>query len=86
VLAGGEIALFFGPLSADFYEFFDDFYPETCGHLTISTSRANNSSAASKATFSSTDAVWLSNCASVIVCSLRAYADTVISCAIVTRS
>ncbi|HEY5208546.1 MAG TPA: cupredoxin domain-containing protein [Stellaceae bacterium] len=35
VLAGGEIALYVGPLSAGSYEFFDDFHPETRGHLTI---------------------------------------------------
>jgi plastocyanin len=35
VLAGGEIALFVGPLSAGSYEFFDDFHPQTRGHLTV---------------------------------------------------
>lgn len=35
VLAGSEITVFVGPLDAGKYEFFDDFHPETRGHLTI---------------------------------------------------
>lgn len=33
VQAGGEITVFVGPLDAGSYEFFDDFHPETRGHL-----------------------------------------------------
>ena len=35
VTAGKEIVLFVGPLDAGTYEFFDDFHPETRGHLTV---------------------------------------------------
>lgn len=35
VLAGNEVVLFVGPLDAGTYEFFDDFHPETRGHLTV---------------------------------------------------
>lgn len=30
---GGEITVFVGPLDAGIYEFFDDFHPDTRGHL-----------------------------------------------------
>ena len=32
---GQEIAVFVGPLKAGSYEFFDDFHPETRGHLMV---------------------------------------------------
>jgi plastocyanin len=35
VLAGGEIIVYVGPLDAGSYEFFDDFHPQTRGHLVI---------------------------------------------------
>ena len=35
VLAGKEISVFVGPLDPGTYEFFDDFHPETRGHLTV---------------------------------------------------
>jgi plastocyanin len=35
VLGGGEITLFVGPLDPGTYEFFDDFHPETRGHLAV---------------------------------------------------
>jgi len=33
VTAGGEITVFIGPLDPGSYEFFDDFHPETRGHV-----------------------------------------------------
>jgi hypothetical protein len=33
VLAGGQITIFVGPLDKGSYEFFDDFNPQTRGHL-----------------------------------------------------
>ncbi len=33
VQPGGEITVYVGPLDAGSYEFFDDFHPETRGHL-----------------------------------------------------
>jgi plastocyanin len=35
VLAGGEITVYVGPLDAGNYEFFDDFHPQTRGHLLV---------------------------------------------------
>lgn len=35
VLAGGEITVYVGPLDAGSYEFFDDFHPQTRGHLVV---------------------------------------------------
>lgn len=35
VLAGGEITVYVGPLDAGSYEFFDDFHPQTRGHLIV---------------------------------------------------
>jgi plastocyanin len=35
VLAGGEITVYVGPLDPGNYEFFDDFHPQTRGHLLI---------------------------------------------------
>jgi len=35
VVAGGEIAVYVGPLDAGSYEFFDDFHPQTRGHLVV---------------------------------------------------
>jgi plastocyanin len=35
VLAGGEITVYVGPLDAGRYEFFDDFHPQTRGHLVV---------------------------------------------------
>ena len=35
VLPGHEITVFVGPLTAGKYEFFDDFHPETRGHLVV---------------------------------------------------
>ena len=35
VLAGSEITVFVGPLDPGSYEFFDDFHPETRGHLVV---------------------------------------------------
>ncbi len=35
VQPGGEITVFVGPLSPGSYEFFDDFHPETRGHLVV---------------------------------------------------
>ncbi len=33
VIAGSQITVFVGPLDAGSYEFFDDFHPQTRGHL-----------------------------------------------------
>ena len=35
VTAGGQISVFVGPLDPGSYEFFDDFHPETRGHLVV---------------------------------------------------
>ncbi len=35
VQAGHEITVFVGPLDPGSYEFFDDFHPETRGHLVV---------------------------------------------------
>jgi plastocyanin len=35
VQPGGEITLFVGPLDPGSYEFFDDFHPDTRGHLVV---------------------------------------------------
>jgi hypothetical protein len=35
VAAGQQISVFIGPLDAGRYEFFDDFHPETRGHLVV---------------------------------------------------
>lgn len=35
VQAGQEITVFVGPLDPGSYEFFDDFHPETRGHLVV---------------------------------------------------
>jgi len=35
VLPGQEITVFVGPLDPGSYEFFDDFHPETRGHLVV---------------------------------------------------
>jgi len=35
VQPGGEITLFVGPLEPGRYEFFDDFHPDTRGHLVV---------------------------------------------------
>ena len=35
VVAGGEITVYVGPLDPGSYEFFDDFHPQTRGHLVI---------------------------------------------------
>ena len=35
VVAGGEITVYVGPLDAGKYEFFDDFHPQTRGHLIV---------------------------------------------------
>jgi plastocyanin len=35
VQSGGEITVFIGPLDPGTYEFFDDFHPETRGHLVV---------------------------------------------------
>lgn len=35
VQPGGEIVVFVGPLNPGSYEFFDDFHPETRGHLLV---------------------------------------------------
>jgi plastocyanin len=35
VTGGGEISLSVGPLKPGSYEFFDDFHPETRGHLIV---------------------------------------------------
>lgn len=35
VQGGHEITVFVGPLDAGSYEFFDDFHPETRGHLVV---------------------------------------------------
>jgi plastocyanin len=35
VLAGSAVTLFVGPLDSGNYEFFDDFHPDTRGHLVV---------------------------------------------------
>ena len=35
VTAGQQISVFVGPLDAGSYEFFDDFHPQTRGHLVV---------------------------------------------------
>ncbi|HXQ53411.1 MAG TPA: cupredoxin domain-containing protein [Stellaceae bacterium] len=35
VQSGGQISVFIGPLDPGRYEFFDDFHPETRGHLVV---------------------------------------------------
>ncbi|HUZ74041.1 MAG TPA: cupredoxin domain-containing protein [Stellaceae bacterium] len=35
VVAGSQITIFVGPLDAGSYEFFDDFHPQTRGHLVV---------------------------------------------------
>ena len=35
VAPGAEVSVFVGPLSPGRYEFFDDFHPETRGHLVV---------------------------------------------------
>ncbi len=35
VQAGGEIEVYVGPLDPGSYEFFDDFHPDTRGHLIV---------------------------------------------------
>ena len=35
VTAGGQIAVFVGPLNAGSYEFYDDFHHDTRGHLVV---------------------------------------------------
>jgi plastocyanin len=35
VTPGGEITVFVGPLDPGSYEFFDDFHPQTRGHLVV---------------------------------------------------
>jgi len=35
VVAGGEITVYVGPLDAGSYDFFDDFHPQTRGHLIV---------------------------------------------------
>ena len=35
VLSGEQISVFVGPLGPGRYEFFDDFHPETRGHLVV---------------------------------------------------